>query len=164
MINVQINSIAITGHRPDELGGYGEDSPVREWVKDSLKTAFDFLKPETVIVGMALGVDQWAAEVCMRMGIPFVAAIPFLGQESIWPVPSRENYHRILSHAHSTVIVSQGEFAAWKMQKRNEYMVDHADVVVAVWNGKEEGGTYNCVKYALKTDKPIVQINPKDFK
>lgn len=47
-----------------------------------------------------------------------------------------------------------------KMQKRNEYMVDNSDIVIAVWDGTK-GGTYNCVKYAQKLEKKIIQINPK---
>ena len=45
------------------------------------------------------------------------------------------------------------------MQKRNEYMVDLADKVIAVWNGST-GGTYNCVKYAEKCGKEIIRIVP----
>jgi len=46
------------------------------------------------------------------------------------------------------------------MQKRNEWMVDHSDYVIAVWDGSK-GGTGNCVKYAIKQEKEILQLNPK---
>ena len=45
------------------------------------------------------------------------------------------------------------------MQKRNEYMVDLADRVIAVWDGSK-GGTANCVKYAEKVGKEIIRIEP----
>ena len=45
------------------------------------------------------------------------------------------------------------------MQKRNEYMVDLADVVIAVWDGSNSG-TGNCIKYAQKCGKEIIQITP----
>jgi len=48
------------------------------------------------------------------------------------------------------------------MQKRNEYMVDNADIVIAVWDGTK-GGTCNCVRYAKKLGKDIVIINPKEI-
>jgi uncharacterized phage-like protein YoqJ len=48
------------------------------------------------------------------------------------------------------------------MQKRNEYMVDNSDIVIAVWDGSK-GGTYNCVKYAEKLGKKIIVINPKEI-
>lgn len=47
----------------------------------------------------------------------------------------------------------------WLMQKRNEYMVDLADRVIAVWDGSK-GGTANCIKYAEKVGKEIIKIKP----
>ena len=46
------------------------------------------------------------------------------------------------------------------MQKRNEYMVDKCDILLAVWDGSA-GGTNNCVKYARKLDKEIIIIDPR---
>ena len=51
------------------------------------------------------------------------------------------------------------EYNPWLMQKRNEYMVDLADRVIAVWNCSK-GGTANCVKYAEKVGKEIIKIEP----
>ena len=45
------------------------------------------------------------------------------------------------------------------MQRRNEYMVDKADTLIAVWNGTS-GGTANCVKYAKKKGVDIVRLDP----
>jgi uncharacterized phage-like protein YoqJ len=46
------------------------------------------------------------------------------------------------------------------MQVRNEYMVDHADVVIAIWNGNQHGGTFNAVSYARQKHKPVIRIDP----
>lgn len=51
-----------------------------------------------------------------------------------------------------TVKVVADHYEADVMQKRNEYMVDHSDIVLAVWNGKKSG-TENCIKYAEKWAK-----------
>lgn len=45
------------------------------------------------------------------------------------------------------------------MQKRNEYMVNLADKVIAVWGGSS-GGTANCVRYAKSVGKEIIIIKP----
>jgi uncharacterized phage-like protein YoqJ len=45
------------------------------------------------------------------------------------------------------------------MQKRNEWMVDHADAVIAVWDGSPSG-TANCIGYARKKRRPILVIDP----
>ena len=44
------------------------------------------------------------------------------------------------------------------MQKRNKYMVDKADIVLAIWNGRKEGGTWNTIKYARSKGKMIRYI------
>lgn len=46
------------------------------------------------------------------------------------------------------------------MQKRNEYMVDNSDYVIAVWKGKPSG-TCNTVKYAMKNNKVVLLVNPQ---
>lgn len=55
-----------------------------------------------------------------------------------------------------------GKHSNQKLQLRNIYMLDKTDYVVAVWNGKENGGTYNCLKSAKKKEKKIYRINPAE--
>jgi uncharacterized phage-like protein YoqJ len=45
------------------------------------------------------------------------------------------------------------------MHKRNRYMVDQADYIIAVWNGKPSG-TGKTVQYAQQQGKPVRVINP----
>ena len=111
---------------------------------------------------MALGVDQWAAHIAHKLGIPFIAAIPFEGQEKAWPEKSQKVYRLLRKLADEEVIVSPGDYSAAKMQVRNEWMVDHCDTLIAVWNGTS-GGTGNCVKYAKSQHKSMYQIDPSKF-
>lgn len=152
-------TIAFTGHRPNKLGGYAPNNPIRDWVSDRIRQELIRLKPTMVISGMALGVDQWAAQVACDLGIPFIAAVPFKGQEGMWPGVSKHDYRRLMKEAHEVVVVCEGGYSAHKMQLRNEYMVDRCDVLIAVWDGTP-GGTGNCVRYATNKRKNIVQIDP----
>jgi uncharacterized phage-like protein YoqJ len=45
------------------------------------------------------------------------------------------------------------------MYKRNEYMVDNSDIVMAVWNGKKSGTSYT-VEYAKKKGRRVLVLNP----
>lgn len=152
--------IAFTGHRPDKLGGYKLPNSTYIHVCQQIEKTLAELKPEKVISGMALGVDMWAAHVAYKLDIPFVAAIPFEGQEKAWPVVSQKAYHLLLNKAVEKVIVCEGDYAPAKMQTRNEYMVNECDVLIAVWDGTP-GGTANCVKYAQGIGKKIIFIDPK---
>jgi uncharacterized phage-like protein YoqJ len=152
------NIIAVTGHRPDKLPnretGYSTPNPTYDLVMTGLISAFEHFKPTYVLTGMALGVDQWAAELCLNLGIPYVAALPFRGQEKKWPPRSQAKFHMLLSRAYQTQVVCEGDYEPWKMQKRNEWMVNSCHMVIAVWNGTP-GGTANCVAYATGVGKYV---------
>jgi uncharacterized phage-like protein YoqJ len=152
--------VVFTGHRPDKLGGYRLPNPTYTKVCQEIDKALRELKPEKVISGMALGVDQWAAYIAHKLNIPFVAAIPFEKQESKWPAKSQEIYHQLVKLASEVVIVSPGGYSADKMQIRNKWMVDHCDKLIAIWDGSS-GGTGNCVQYAESVKKDIYRINPR---
>lgn len=147
-----------TGHRPNKLGGYGEHAKAK--LRLLAATYLSGLRPDRVITGMALGWDTAIAEAALLLQIPYAAAVPFKGQECAWPEPSQRTFHFLLQHASEVVIVCDGGYAAWKMQKRNQWMVDHSDRVCALFDGSP-GGTANCVKYALESGKPIDNLWPQ---
>lgn len=164
--------ICITGYRPGKLPTeYGYDIHNKAWA--ALKRAFTdvslFLWAQyghrlTIYTGMALGVDQAFAEAAfdIRKQIPnvkVIAAIPCYNHEVKWPVASRELYHDILKQCDHSVYVTKTTFTSECMDLRNQFMVDHSDVVIAVYDGKS-GGTKNCIKYAQKKGKKIISINP----
>jgi uncharacterized phage-like protein YoqJ len=164
-----INLMAVTGHRPDKLNyEYNMDGSCSTWVKDQLRHLIEIYQPGKLISGMAIGVDMIFAELGIELGIPVEAAIPFLGQESKWQRHQQERYNHILSsQLVTTHIVCDGGYSPWKMQKRNEYMVDQVcafppSLLAAVWNGTK-GGTANCVKYALKVKAPVKHIDLRKF-
>lgn len=114
-------------------------------------------RPDAVISGYALGIDQMVVEEASKLSIPIVAAIPFKGQESAWSQFSQARYHELLAKASRIVYVCEPGYAKEKMQRRNEWMVDNSNVLVAFWNGTD-GGTANCVRYARKQNKPVVVV------
>lgn len=152
--------LAATGHRPDKLGGYGPD--VFESLVNLATGYFVLAKsagaaPDGVISGMALGWDMAWAEAAYRSGLPFVAAVPFEGQERLWPDSSKRQHADLLKRAAQVVVVCPGGYDPQKMQTRNRWMVDHADGLVALWDGSS-GGTANCVKYAQRIGRPVVNL------
>jgi uncharacterized phage-like protein YoqJ len=152
--------VSFSGHRPPKIGGYSTPNPTYNYIVEALRTILKELKPEKALSGMALGVDQMAAEVCIELGISFDAIIPHEGQENQWPAKARERYLKLVSVAASTEIVSEGGYAAWKMQVRNQWLVDHCDLLIAVWDGSS-GGTKNCIDYAITKKKRIIRIDPR---
>lgn len=169
--------IAATGHRPNKLWGYNYDEPHYKILKDIFKSyiinAINNTEDKTVecITGMALGVDTIFALAAIELSllgynINLIAAIPFKGQECKWPEKSIKLYNYILNYAHEIIYVCDGTYQPYKMQKRNEYMVDRLnfinDKLISIWDGSN-GGTANCVRYAESRGKNIVYINPKNI-
>lgn len=149
--------VSITGHRPNKLGGYKVPNLLYNSVINGLNQAFDILNPDFVISGMALGVDQWAAELCVKRGIKFIAAIPFQGQESQWPSHAQVRYEQLVKKSHAAYIITPGPYAAHKMHLRNQWMVNSCDVLAAVWDGTP-GGTASCIEFAQARKKKIFWV------
>lgn len=150
--------LSFTGHRPNKLGE--EHNPLPAGL---VMLAADFLnaaRPERCIVGMAQGWDMSVAYACIKHGIPFTAAIPFVGQAHYWPDNVKKIYNDLINHRLATRhIVSPGGFSSGKMSFRNGWMVDNSDAVIALWNGTG-GGTANCVTYARRHKKPVLNLWP----
>ncbi|MCK1668664.1 SLOG family protein [Bradyrhizobium sp. 153] len=147
--------IAATGHRPNKLGGYGDD--VRKKLRTVARNYLGLSLASEVISGMALGWDQAFAEAAIQLGIPFTAAVPFEGQDAMWPAASRAHYGVLLSRAADIHVVSPPGYSAHKMQARNAWMCDNANRLCALWDGTT-GGTWNCIEYASALGLPIDNV------
>lgn len=147
--------LAGTGHRPEKLGGYGAGVSTR--LVDLARAALTKYQPDEVISGMALGWDTALALAAIELGIPLTAAVPFEGQERKWRPEQQETFRAILARVTTLTIVSPGGYAVWKMQARNEWMVDRATGLLALWNGSG-GGTCNCIEYARTSQVEIVNL------
>jgi uncharacterized phage-like protein YoqJ len=152
--------VAITGSRPTKIGGYKLPNPIYNKICREIERLLLEMKPEKCLSGMALGADQYFASVCLKLRIPLVACIPFEGQEMAWPQESQKTFRLLRKLASEEVIVSDGGYAAYKMQIRNEWMVDHCDKLIAVWDGTK-GGTGNCIEYAQSVGREIIFIDPR---
>lgn len=148
-----VAKVAITGHRPEKLHNI-------EWVIEQLRVAYETINPTQIMVGMASGADLIAGTLAISMGIPVIAVKPWAGHVS--RIDDWEAYQKVESNAVETVNVnpSMGYPGPAAYYRRNEHMVDHSDIIVAVWDGTKSG-TGACVKYAQQQNKPIYRIDPK---
>lgn len=150
--------ISATGHRPNNLGGYSPQAFSR--LVQVARTYLLEKSPTGVISGLALGWDQAWAMAALELAIPVHAAIPFEGQEGQWPASSQFLCAGIVAKCASVTFVCEPGYAAWKMQKRNEWMVKRCPRVAALWDGSA-GGTGNCVKFAETYPRPIDNLGER---
>ena len=185
-MNKPLYKVAFTGHRPIKIGGYNNQHPKRIAVTNAIKAALaravaKYGESHEVIVisGGALGVDTDAAREAKNMGLRFVVASPCLNQDKKWPHDSKATYKKMCGFADAdlaqtlavngetveggVVYVANTEYTGAKMmQDRNEWMVNHANAVVAIWDGSD-GGTANCVEYARRKKVPMLRVNPSEL-
>jgi len=148
-----------TGHRPEKLGM--PEQRLRPLLEEAIRQAIQggFT---TFITGMAKGVDLIAAEIMLdlRRGDPrlkLVCALPYPGFGQHWGGGWTERFRRVLAEADTQEIVCpRSSYASYQL--RNQWMVDHSGLVIAVFNG-ESGGTKNTLDYAKRNDVPCIIID-----
>lgn len=77
-----------------------------------------------------------------------------------WPDKYFKQHCYVLSNCTRKTI----EASEHRPNDRNmEHLVDHADLVFAVWNGEEAGKTWDVIRYAKQKGKPVELLKPNDF-
>ncbi len=160
-----------TGHRPQkfpfEYGGKNKEfSTYLAELKNKVENAIIEHGVTYFISGMALGADLDFAEIVLKLrkkySLKLECAIPCPDQTLKWEKKEIARYNRILQKADSVTLVSE-RYTSECMLKRNRYMVDKGDLVIAVFNGIEKGGTWYTMQYAQRKNVPILIVNLKNI-
>mgnify|MGYP003386532083 CR=1 FL=1 len=149
----EIEIVAFTGHRPNGFKDWPSTQKKLSDLNGELAGLLRVLKPAKAFSGMALGFDMLAAKLCVQLGIPFIAAVPFRGQELLWPEADQVEYHKLLFQAEQVRILQESHYGS-VYDERNEHMVDNSTRVIAAY-AKHPGGTKNCIDYARLAKRPI---------
>jgi uncharacterized phage-like protein YoqJ len=146
-------NIGVTGHRK-------LNHPIYLIKKTFLNELQKIPDIKAIICGMAVGWDQLVAETCLEVELPFIAAVPFKGQEVKWPIYAQKKYFNLLEKAAEVHYVSDPGYAAWKMHKRNEWIVNNSTCLISYFDGLfvDGSGTAACTLYAQKRQKPILNV------
>lgn len=168
---VKAKTCCFTGHRPDKLYGYDMNSEgnlkLRKSIRNAIVHHIENFGVDTFISGMALGVDMWAALEVIRLRekyphIKLVAAIPCIRQWSKWNPKDTLLWRQITQKCDFVHMVTNAPYTPSCMQIRNIWMVDHSKYIIAVYDGSESGGTFNCLKYARKQYVHIYILDPRE--
>ena len=158
-----------TGHRPNKLPwGYKEEGirfflfwrKLKKTILNAINDGYDYF-----ISGMAIGIDMLCAEIVLELkkrhpNIKLECAIPCLNQTAKWNDESKIRYDNILKQADKITYVSDCNYYNGCMAKRNKYMIDNSDMLIAVFNGSA-GGTKQTIEMAKNSSLiiDIIKIN-----
>ena len=164
-VRARQESCCFTGHRPTKLPWrYNEEDPrclaLKRRIADAVELAYEH-GYRHFICGMAMGCDLYFCEcvLALRKQHPDVtveAAIPCPTQADAWPAVQQERYRALVEACDFETMVSS-QYNASCMQRRDRYMVDHASLLIAAFDGSV-GGTRYTVEYALRRGISIVDL------
>lgn len=161
---------SFSGYRPSKL-------PFR-WDKksDGYRRIWELIRDEITALaengvrffqtGMARGIDLMCGEIVLELQkkypIELICAVPCLDQYAGWSEEDRETYDRLTRTAANVIHVTGESYSSGCMLKRNRYLVDTAQYLIAVFDGKK-GGTMFTINYAKQQKRTIVILNPSDY-
>lgn len=163
---------AITGHRPTRFKfKYNENYSGCKRLEKRLRDQFILLYGQGIrrfLMGGALGVDMWSGEILLELkkqpeysDIELVIVLPHPGHDERWDERSKERMAFLLKHCTEYLTIGM-DASPESFHKRNRYLVDHADYLIAVYDNDRtvRSGTGQTVQYAEKLGKSIVVIQP----
>ncbi len=146
----------VTGHR---------DLPQKEinYVKAALKREVDSAAADgftRFMSGFGEGVDQYFAEIVLEKKkanpeLELIAVIPY--QKRLDSLNGKDRTYKMLE-ACAEVIVVQEEYHPSVYSKRSRYMAERSDRVIAVYDGREKGGTVRTIRFAHQMKKELREI------
>jgi hypothetical protein len=154
-------NIGVTGHQ--RLNG-GSDS--WRWVKNILCKELDEIHvPITGISSLAVGADQLFASIVLDHGGRIYVVIPFAGYDRTFSQTNLYKYNRMISQASTVELLQTMETEEDAYLAAGKRIVDLADLMFAIWNGKPamgKGGTAAVVSDAIERKTRLLHINPTD--
>jgi hypothetical protein len=129
--------IGITGHR--HLGDPTTQHSVREKLESLIRK---HARPgDEALSGMAIGADHIFAEVALAAELRLHAVIAGRGYETTFaPGDEREAVEALMRKASDITTVDFSEPSEAAFEAVGQRIVDHCDILVAVWDGKPARG------------------------
>jgi len=153
-----VTVVGITGHQR-------LTSRTEEQVAQEIRQAIAGIADLDGMSSLAEGADQIFAEAVLELGGELIAVVPARRYvDAFAATTERENFSRLLALASHVVELSFDEPTEEAFWAAGRYIVDHADRMLAVWDGQRAGGlggTADVVAYARSKRKPVTLIWPK---
>lgn len=161
-------TVCFSGHRSQKLPwGFDENDSrclavkqtLRQEIEAAVKNGYD-----TFLSGMALGFDMMCAEIVLELkktypSIHLIGVIPCRNQDQKWPREQKKRYHSLLKQTDGVRCIYERYNGAACMLERNRYMINHASLLIALYDG-QPGGTHYTVDYATRCGLKVVIIPP----
>lgn len=153
---MNVKLCCVTGHRdiPEEHITYVKEALRREIEAAASDGYTGFMS------GFAEGVDQYFVEIVMKLketnpNLQLMAAIPT--RQRLNSLEKNPETKAMLDCCSDIVVISENYYPSVYSQ-RNRYMVEKSDRVIAVYDGREKGGTFGTIRFTHKFCKELREI------
>lgn len=160
-------SCAFTGHRPAKLPwGYDETDARCMQFKFRLRQSLESLIGRGYVdflSGGALGFDLMAAEMVLSLRekypwVRLVMVLPFDDQARRWSEAQQRRWRSAIENCDRVVHISHA-YDRGVFYRRNHYLVRHADLLLAAYDG-QPGGTADTIAYAAQQGVRVACLPP----
>ena len=142
--------IAVTGHRPGRI--IGREGEIKKWIRDTLKQQKELNGGKvSLISGMAEGVDQIAALAALSEDIKLECYFAYKHKLS--------DIEQTIADKAAEVLFLEDKYSGGCFLRRDRRMIEDCDLLLVVWDGNPNGGTYYTYMNALEKDKPILMFD-----
>lgn len=173
--------LSLTGHRPNNLGGYNINTPEYDYLQFFLeKQILSYTKPGLTIwghSGLALGADTVWSKAILHLkelypdNIRFQAEVPFIKQADRWPYQADKDFWQYqIDHADKVSYYNQDadlhkkSIASNAYFRRNKGLVNHCDILIALSNPDVvRSGTQFTIDYAKNQKRQVIEIDSRHF-
>ena len=153
---MQKKTYCVTGHRdlPQKENNRVKAALLKE-VEKAVTDGFTCF-----MSGFAEGVDQCFAEIVLEVrksnpALELVAVIPY--QKRLDNLREKKHTYEVLE-ACADVVVIREEYLPSVYSHRNRYMVERPDRVIAIYDGREKGGTAEIIRFTHVLKKELREI------
>ena len=151
-----MKTCCITGHRKIK------DSQI-DHIKESLYNEIQMAIEDgytCFMTGFAEGVDQYFADSVIEFkkeytNLKLIAVIPY--RNRLNSLAKKEHTKAILDACSDMIVIGE-EYEPDVYYRRNHYMIENSDRIIAVYDGRGNGGTFMTIQFAHSLKKELRKI------
>jgi hypothetical protein len=148
--------VGITGHQ--RRPGLDWD-----WTTNAIDATLKDLSPVAhAFSSLAIGADQVFARSALNQGILVSAIIPMADYDRFFDGPDLGSYRSLLGQCRMTILSCTANEEECFLAA-GQWIVEHSDIMIAVWDGKGvegRGGTADIVAHSLGMGRQVIHLDP----